>query len=394
MRPATNSISIFSLLCLLLAMHVQAQKIKLLAFNEKDYPQIRYMLNAPVLLPSLYQDSNWEKMQNFCDNWKIGPANSPELIFCVEILLAIQQHHYEGLQTPCNLFNYLADYARESSMVKSSSPSFRYYLSIEPQVMYDATRDATAVIVFTQKWAKTLLHLRPRMSPPETYLCKVFAGEITNPLSYYSQNKSSLSEFDSLQVYIHRYKNLLYQKNRDTESGTLGILLGEWLPGGNLGAVIGNRVTIGMELGYRDKKNEYGFTYSYKFGSKTILPYTFSRQDSIFNSNYYVGFNVCFDYTRYLVHKKNFDLGLTSGIGIDYFNQYDQSNYAGDPNFKMSPVNLNSIDFGNGIRLKYFFHHRTCIGLVSKYHLLNYCNKGGTDLGGSAFTIDLFWGLN
>ena len=350
------------------------------------------MLNAPILLPALYKDSSWEKMQNFSDNWKNEPVNCPEIIFCLETLLAIQQNKYNPTPTPCNLFYYLTDYAKEVKLVKIESRAFKYYVSIEPNVSYDATSDAFNILSFTQQWALNLCLQRPWLTSQEAFLCKVFSGEITDPISYYTQHKTSLSAFDSLQTSINENKKLLYQKSRNSYAFTSSIQLGDWLPQGNLKTVIGNHPSVGLELGYRNKLNEYSTTYAYRFLSSSVLPYTFVRQDSIFKSNYYVGFNFCLEYTRYLVHENYFDLGLTTGVGIDYFNQFDQNKYSGDSTIKMSPVNLNSFDFCNGIRLKYFFHNGTCIGLVAKYHLMNYCNNGGTDLGGNAYTIDLFFG--
>jgi hypothetical protein len=139
--------------------------------------------------------------------------------------------------------------------------------------------------------------------------------------------------------------------------------------------------------------NEYDFIWSFRFPSTTPGTYKVVRLDTSFNSNYYDGGYVGFDYTRYVIHKKRFELGLTSAIGYDYFSV--ANGFGTSPpttSASILPIDVGSFNFSNGIRFKYFFSSRSFIGIYAKYNLINYCNSGGTDLSGQAFTIELVYG--
>jgi hypothetical protein len=92
---------------------------------------------------------------------------------------------------------------------------------------------------------------------------------------------------------------------------------------------------------------------------------------------------------QHLTHKKRVDFGVTSGVAYDYFPVSDGFS---DADRGLLPLNVGSFDLNGGVRLKYFLRRRGYVGLTAKYHLINYANRGGTDLGGNAFTVDLAFG--
>ena len=320
-------------------------------------------------------------MKNFTLNWQAAFISNEELIFSIQTLLAIQQNNLSDMKIPCDFFYYLSDYAKELNKIETQPVKFRYYINIDVNRNYDATDNATDIILFTQAWAKKLLASR-YLDNPALFFCKVIAGEITNPDGYYQANKAALPTITQFINNINEHNNRLFIEKRDAPCGTASIIIGSWFPTANL-KTLGNHPSVGAQFGYRTKLNEYDFTFIYRFLSPTPRSYSFIQQDTLVTSNYYDGGYIGLDYTRYLIHKKYFDAGVTSGIGYDGFDMGNSSDVYPSPG---------SLNFNNGIRLKYFFHTSSFIGAAIKYNLIHYSNPGGTNLNGNAFSIDLSYG--
>jgi hypothetical protein len=361
------------------------------AYGQTGYKQkIRFLQDAPCVLPTLQKDHKWPQMQNFLDHWDMSQSPSEELIFGIRTLMAIEQRNFTAVVLPPHFEYFLQDYAREVQRINDSSNSFRYYLRISNRQEYDATPDAKSLIAWMRTWSNRLLS-DPLLSPTEVYLCKIYAGEIGDPQRAMRPGTGAYPELDSVQINLDKRERDYFVSQRNQGGTTASVMIGAWMPTGHLTA-LGAHPSIGLMVGGRNKLNEYDIVWAFRFIGPTPEPYTFSRNDTLHVSSYYDGGYIGFDYTRYLIHRTRYEFGVVSALAYDYFSV---ASGFGD-NTETShwgSLNEGSLDFNNGFRFKYFVRPHTSLGIVLKYHIINYDNRGGSNLGGNAFTLDLSYGL-
>lgn len=352
--------------------------------------QISFIAHAPVLLPALLKQRQYESIGNFLTNWRNAEYPSLELIFSAEALLAIETGRFSSYYLPCDCLIYLSDYARELKNATTQGGKFRYYLQLEYPYRYDATEEARMTLLFIQTWARNL-EAKPGLDKDELFICHTLAGDIADPATVVQTDPGSCPRLSHTWQYFNAYNNAVFTARRNTKKGTAAVLVGWWIPTGKLRQVLGTHPSIGVQLGVRNKLNEYDLTWCFRFGNPTPQPYTFIRNDTPYTSNYYDGGYIGLEYTRYLVHRKYLDFGFISGIAYDYFSV--ANGWGNDPDIAhLEPFNVGSFDWNNGLRVKYFLKRRAYVGLTAKYHLIHYDNSGGTNIDGNAYTVDLSFG--
>ncbi len=353
------------------------------------YHKIQFIQEASFILSQSLKEENWIQIENFTENWKTSETPSDELIFSINALLAIQNNKFSVVQFPCDFMYLLEDYAKELKNANENSSTFKYNIKLTTKYRYDATADVQKLQKVLQTWSLRLQAGR-KLSRTELFLCRVFSGEIAHPRTAFESDKKSYTDMYAFEHNLDLNNNAFFVTERNRHVGTAAIMVGSWFPTGNL-RTLGSHPSVGISLGVRDKKNEYDVVWNFRFLNPTPHSYQVLRNDTLYNSNYYDGGYIGLDYTRYIIHKTKYELGLISAIGYDYFSI--ANGFGGsDTNSKMIPLNVGSFDFSNGFRFKYFLGPKSYIGVAAKYHLINYCNSGGTDLGGHAFTIDLIFG--
>ncbi len=357
-------------------------------FKEK----IEFIRQAPEILSASIKQKNWNDLNNFAANWKISESPSNEIILAIQLLSFIQNRQFFVMRLPADYLRLLEYYASEMN-ASGNDNHFKYYIDLAGVYRYDATSDAIKIFRTLSAWAHQL-RSSAQLSKTEIFFCEVFEGNISHPEKSLKNDENAYNDLTAfnnyLQHQISHCDSLSFVNQRSSRTGTAGIMLGTWIPTGNA-ALLGNAFSFGFLFGYRNKKNEYDAFISLRVPHGTNQFYNVYRSDSLFSSNYYDGGYFGFDYTRYFVHKRRYEIGFTSAIGFDYFDFTGTSSdsLAGK---RITPTAIGSFDLSNGIRFKYFLRPGLYIGIAAKYHLINYCNTGGTDLGGNAFTIDLILG--
>ena len=298
---------------------------------------------------------------------------------------------FSSFPLSCDCLDYLVDYAKELKEVTAQGPAFRYYLKLKSPYFYDATDNARNTILFLRSWACDLSKSHS-LDSTGSFICRTMAGDIPDPKGLLASFPQSCPRIAQAEKNLEAYDDMVCMNCREAKAATAAVMLGGWFPTGHL-KMLGVHPSMGLQLGFHTKRNEYDITWNVRFLYPTPRPYTFVRQDTAYTSNYYDGGYIGFEYSRYFVHRKRIDLGYTLGIAYDYFSVADGwSDHHRVHNIE--PLNVGSPDFNYGLRFKYFFHCKDYIGLTAKYHLIHYNNDGGTDLSGNAFTLDLLFGSN
>ncbi len=354
--------------------------------------RIAFITQAPGILSTTIKEKNWNDLRNFAANWKLSESPSDEIIIAIQIMNEICSHKFFVMRLPGNYMQLLETYAREMDAA-FNKPRFRYYINLSGNYRYDATNDVVRIFRIFSIWS---LHIQSsdQLSKTEVFFCDVFAGKIRHPMQVINNEGQSYPDLAAFNQYIQSQitncDSITFTNTRNSKIGTAGLMLGSWIPTGKA-TLFGSDLSFGFLCGFRNKKNEYDLLASFRIPHTSNQYYSVLRSDSLFTSHYYDGAYFGFDYTRYVVRKLKYEIGFTSAIGYDFFDFTSQSgdSLAGK---NISPIAIGSFDFSNGLRFKYFLRPGLYIGLSAKYHFINYCNTGGTDVSGNAFTIDLILG--
>ncbi|KAI9450321.1 hypothetical protein F5148DRAFT_1337168 [Russula earlei] len=372
------------------SLSLQAQNIPGPVKGVTYYPSVRFMVNAPTLLPKLYKEGNFTAIKNFVDNWNLSPAPGYEFIFVINSLYSIENNTFSVHELPANFLNLLDNYVKETGKAANGHSDFKYYIYLpDGHYNYDATNSAKKLLQFTQAWAKHLVATR-KLNSTASLVCRSIAGDIQKPGAYYRENKAGYADIRQFMDTIDAFREHCFAARRDKPAMVANFLTGIWIPTRHL-AILDAHPSIGMELGWRNAKNEVDLNWSFRFNQPIHNAYNVLRSGYVYSSTWYDGGYIGLDYTHYTMHHKHFDMGYTAAVAYDYFDAFDGITNNQDLTGLM-PINIGCFDLNGGIQCKYFIGRGPCIGIQAKYHLLNYCNKGGTDLAGHAFTIDLFIG--
>jgi hypothetical protein len=357
-------------------------------FTAGDYDAIKYIRYINLFLPKYLEQKNWTGLNNYMQNWKNSQVPSDELIFCISTLAAIEQQNFSSIAMPCDFLYFLDDYAREMKNIRTQPGKFRYYINLREHIYYNASTECTKLLNITRSWANRLLS-SGKLNASETFLCQVFSGQTEHPGSEFYTLRKLMPELYAFQHQLDTYQINRLKSLRDRRAGTLSLIFGTWMPTGYLGA-LGIHPTLGYAFGIRKKRNEYDLVGIGRLVNSTAQNYSILRNDTVYTRNYFGGGYVGFEFTRYLVHTIKCDFGPTFGVG------YDEFDIASDTDVKLtslSPTEIYTLNLNTGLRFKYFYHKALFAGLVLKYNFIHYENKGGTDLRGNTFTIDISCGI-
>jgi hypothetical protein len=379
---------IIGVILLIQGLLASAQKNIEKNFTASNYEALKYIRYINLFLPQFLEEKKWTELNNYMQNWKNSESPSDELIFCISTLAAIEQQKFSSIAMPCDFLYFLDDYAREMKNIRTEPAKFRYYINVSEHIYYNASTECMKLLNITRSWANHLLS-SGKLNASETFLCQVFSGQIEHPGSEFYTLRKLMPELDAFQHQLDKYQINRLKSLRDRPAGTCSLIFGTWMPTGYLG-VLGIHPTLGYAFGIRKKRNEYDLVGIGRLVNSTAQNYSILRNDTVFTRNYFGGGYIGVEYTRYLVHTIKCDFGPTFGVG------YDEFDIASDTDVKvtsLSPTEIYTLNLNTGLRFKYFYHKALFAGLVLKYNFIHFENKGGTNLKGNAFSIDISYGI-
>jgi hypothetical protein len=248
-------------------------------------------LNAMELLPKLYRNKSLDSMYLAIEIWKQSCGNDPE-VQCSSLLLAMEQSTFSIDSVNNNTIDLLTNYAK----------SFYYY-------QQQPTRYPEVQISFYRLcsvWAKLLLE-QNALDENEKFICKVFNGEIVDPVKEIKNNPET---YRQLAVFLKKKE----AGERKGNHSNYALLTGIWLPQDDL-YVLGNHPSIGFQFGYKAARDQIDFTLQFRF-MKSTNTYQVSRNGYLYGSDAYFGGYIGVDYTYYLVTKLKYELGTIGRYGI------------------------------------------------------------------------------
>ena len=132
-------------------------------------------------------------------------------------------------------------------------------------------------------------------------------------------------------------------------------------------------------------KTTYNLTLAFKF-INSPNNYVILKDGVNDTTNHFFGGYIGADIEREIYKGKKNEFNLLAGLGYDGFESIKPANTNND---SYSGHSISSLNTNFGIGYRYFYNKRSYIGLQAKYNIVNYNNKGGTNLMGDCLTITI-----
>ncbi len=326
--------------------------------------------NSTRLIMKYYRIHDLDSALLVLNDWQTACGIS-EPVVRTRILLAISDHAFDE-----NIYDstFVDDALNYMQRIETKTPddlykNYKSYFGFVPiRSEYD---------YFTQNLADTLL-LRAFDTPLELLLCQFYANIVTNPFAAI-QNNTLYNNTEIKRYYAYRTNKCLsgYDLN-------INLFAGTWIPTGNA-SLLGVHPLIGFQGGIKVNKTTYNLTLAFKF-INSPNKYAILKDGLTDSTNYFLGGYIGADIEREIYKGKKNEFNLLAGFGYDGFESVKTTNTNNDSNAGHS---INSLNTNFGIGYRYFYKKNYYIGLQAKYNIVNYNNKGGTNLMGDCFTITI-----
>jgi hypothetical protein len=332
-----------------------------------EYEFVAY--NLTNLIMKYYMIQDFDSALLVLNDWQTA-CGASEPITRTRILLAISDHAFDETIYDSTIVDDVLNYvyrmeSKTPGDLYSGYKSFFGYVPIRGEYDY-----------FTQSLADTLLS-REFDTPLELLFCQFYANIVTNPLKTI-QTEDLYNNTDIKSYYLHRAEKCL-----SYPGFTYNIFSGIWIPTGN-GSLLGNHPLIGLQGGVKFKKMTYNLTLAFKFVN-SANDYVILKDGYYDTTNYFFGGYFGLDVEREIFKGKKNEIDLLAGIGYDGFQSIKTDNNS-DANAGHS---INSLNTNFGLGYRYYYKKNKYIGLQAKYNIVNYNNKGGTNLMGDCYTITI-----
>lgn len=321
-------------------------------------------------LPRLYDHKDFDSINYYVQQrWPRAATFIPSDLVAQSILLSIQRGLFEGTgitdlsSLDQQLVRELGYYARDLNIWEPEHLS-ALRLRRGGAERYTANHN---IYLTLKRWAH-FLRSAGQIDTTQLFFCRVFDGEIADPVSYLGRTVDTLPSTPPLP--IRKF------------AGVIMTGAGAWMPAGHL-SFVGAHPSLNVAFGARSAHTEWDLDLVARWGN-SANPYTIRRGDSLLTLTYYDGISYCLDYTRYVFHSRTMEFGPTAGVGID------ETDFVNDPSkATFSPTSITTLDFNLGFRANWMRLSRFQLAIDARFHRLNYRNPGGTSFGGSAFTLGL-----
>ncbi|NVO19410.1 MAG: hypothetical protein HXX13_06905 [Bacteroidetes bacterium] len=364
---------IVSLTIICLHSFSQETNVKMiLSDSNSSCSEIQYA--CMQLIPLYYQDGIIDTASILLDFWE-KHCGLDETIYRTKALWAIDAGTFTDTLVTNSMIGYLDLYQWLSQDTSGRClKEYNYYTpEFELLKWYKTFTDSIAsrALSYSDLSAEERFFATFYLHPADS----LYEGLLKEPLSFTKLGKT-------------------YQQNVGGELSewlqNWGETLGAWIPYDKLNT-IGPHPSVGVFIAVRNKKMIYSGAASLRF-FRSWNDFQVMYKDSLYTTHNFMGLNFMLETGRQLIDWRRHELDLLGGIDLELM---DVLNLKNDPataddnesKYLASPA----IHFGLGYR--YYTKSDHFFGISSRYHLMNFNNKQGSNLRGNALTINLEYGF-
>lgn len=334
--------------------------------------------NSTQLITDYFVRSELDSLNLVLEQWKNFCGNS-EPLFRARILCDITLNHFEEGQ--------LADDTQQMDMISAYCDRYKLSGEINHQQIYEYYKIYLGYVspnsdfdLTTVAWATALLDENGDLSPTEQAYCLLYANRMDE---FWAFMKNGVPNGTMLQQSY----NAEVARVQKLWDGHLSLFTGAFIPQSNLNEFIGAKAIIGFQLGAKVNKMQYDLGFALR-GGEAKQAYQVVYEGQLVNTTDHFSGYIGLDFARELTNNYKTELDFLWGIGVDVMDVI-----RGDTDEYDDSKTLTSYNFNLGFGYRFYLKNMNYIGLHAKYNLVNYRNKGGTNLGGNYISIGLSYDL-
>lgn len=367
---------IFFVLVLIMSLKTTAQNHYKIVGQEDQYDKRSlYFCDETAYYSSksfvqYMQSKQYDSASYILNNWE-RECGIREPIFRARVMLAMARNQDADMLIDEQTFNQIFDYESRAEMLRT-----RNY------IQYDYGRPYYGYIPIGQEFDSFLISFfkgvyEKANRKSVNYLLSEYYSISTDSLLYRIQSEEYIGT-NLYNEYYRRVNKYLYKPELH-----YAFLAGIWIPTGDA-RILGMHPEVGMQVGAKYKKINIDLTVAFKFlKSKTPYYATRVRSDKsvVYTDDFFGGY-FGLDGGYDIITKKNHEVQLLTGIGIDGFDAIEADTIN---NLKSESTWTYNFNFGCGYR--YYFSGTGYIGLQCKYNIVNYALRDVIDFTGNPITI-------
>ena len=358
-----------------------------------DCEEISY--NSVNLIPRLYKENKTDTLNAVVDFWRRN-CGMKEPLVSYSILTAIKDHSFkEELKFDKTAFAVdstnvpSTDYYATNIIAYLNWYYYGFSVRHKPKIYIEPHHGDYYVANYAQYYdflnsIALSLNSRKDLSKIERFL-----------VDYFIQPNPSKLDVLLSDEYNGTVLQAAYKMHKDDKKHVSGFQLsahsGMWVPQDNASR-LGNHPYLGGSIGGRNNKVMIDFSLHIRFIDAPAY-YNVTNNDTVYQTKSYTGFYLGLDGGYQLLKFKRHEFDLLGGFGLDGFEAIFNNDAV---NTTYPSLNLNA-----GLGYKIFLKHKdwhssdkySYIAFQAKYNWMNYCNKGGTDMTGNAYTFGIIYGL-
>jgi len=326
--------------------------------------------NSSRLIEHYFGQKNYDSINVVFNRWEEF-CGTTEPLFRLKVLHQIQIGKYsEDWIDKEYLMNFIYLYLDRLDYSKQPNAKLIYERYKIPfgYITFNSPFDDLTVI-----WANSLLE-HDNLLPVERAFCLLYSNQ-TEAFWKMMKNKqlsgTKLQEEYALQV----------GKTKKMVEGNFGFMTGLMLPFSNLKDVVGVKPIFGFQFGMKQNKLQYDLTMLLRSG-KTKQEYLIIYQGEPKMTDYYFGGYVGLDVDYELWKNKKKEFDLLTGIAYDGFDAVES-----DTEKNIKGKSINSLNLNLGLGFRFYGKGMNYWGVQTKYNIVNYINKQGTDFSGDYISL-------
>jgi hypothetical protein len=363
---------------LLCSIKTEAQNIHVGTILEKGgYTCRDIAFSLTSLIPVHHRDNQPDTLLSMLLYWQ-ETCGAPEPMVRFRIIHQIELNTFSDQWYPDDILILLMDY-REMVINQDNQPYYLDYFLNEYIPIHPKYNE------FTSNLSSYLLRFTD-LSPIESFFLEFYSHDFETALKRLQDGELEGSRLDSL-FRQQQQPEEVRQEKITAKRSHIGGYLGIWKPNGNL-SILGNHAQIGLFSGYTRNRGVLNFNINIGF-INTPGEYYVVVDNALYASNNFLSVFGGVDAGFELINTHDAALITTIGIGLEGFDAFTQDE---QENYGLSKV-LATPNLNLGVELRIKSGDSGFFGIQSKYHIVGYRNKGGTDLSGNVVSIGIVVGF-
>lgn len=358
-----------------------------------DCEEISY--NSVNLIPRLYKENKTDTLNAVVDFWRKN-CGMKEALVSYTILTSIKDHTFkEELKFDKSAFAVdstnvpSTDYYATNIVAYLNWYYYGFSVRHRPKIYIEPHQGDYYVANYAQYYdflnsIALSLNSRKDLSKIERFLVDYFIQP--NPAKL---NQLLSDEYNGT-VLQAAYK-MQKEEKKHVSGFQMSAHTGMWVPQDNASR-LGNHPYLGGSIGGRNNKVMIDLSLHIRILDAPTY-YNVRDNDTVYRTKSYNGFYLGVDGGYQLLKYKRHELDLLGGFGLDGF----------DATFNNDAINTTypSFNLNAGLGYKILLTHKdrnksdkySYIAFQAKYNWVNYCNLGGTDMTGNAYTFGVIYGF-